>query len=281
MKIVVGIVFAVVLVVVLGWLGLQIDPRPFPPYPGRFSEPDAEQPEAAPLPEGLPAPVERFYWSLYGDEVPVVESAVITGRASMRVGGLLFPARFRFTHVAGQGYRHYIEATWFGLPILRVNESYLDGQGRMELPFGTIEGEPKIDQAANLGLWAESIWLSSLWVTDPRVTWAPVDAQSALLQVPSGARAESGLAHETFVVRFDPQTGLLDTLEAMRYREADDSRRTLWINQIQQWANLDGQQTAVVGAVTWFDQGRPWAVFRVEEIVLNADVDAYIRRKGI
>lgn len=39
----------------------------------------------------------------------------------MRVGGLTFRARFRFTHKAGQDYRHYIEATIFGITILKVN----------------------------------------------------------------------------------------------------------------------------------------------------------------
>jgi hypothetical protein len=32
-----------------------------------------------PLPDGLPAPVERFYRQVYGDDVPRIESAVITG----------------------------------------------------------------------------------------------------------------------------------------------------------------------------------------------------------
>jgi hypothetical protein len=218
--------------------------------------------------------VKRFYWTLYGDEVPEIRSAVITGRASMRVNGITFPARYRFTHVAGQNYRHYIEATWFGLPIMRVNESYLDGGGRMELPFGIVENEPKIDQAANLGLWAESIWLPSLWITDPRVTWAPVDAQTALLRVPFGEETE------TFVARFNPQTGRLDVLEAMRYQEADDTRRTLWINEVLHWSELDGTVLPTTAAVTWFGD-RPWAVFRVEEIVYNVDVDEYVRGKGL
>lgn len=86
--------------------------------------------------------------------------------------GVRFPARFRFTHTAGQGYRHYIEAALFGLPVLRVNETYLDGRARLELPFGVVENEPKIDSAANLGLWAESIWLPSIRVTDPRALGA-------------------------------------------------------------------------------------------------------------
>jgi hypothetical protein len=270
MKIVIGVGIAIVVLVVVGWIGLQIDPRPFAPYPSQ-----TPTLETAPLPEGLPAPVERFYWTLHGDRVPVIESAVLTGRATMRVGGIPFPARFRFTHLAGQDYRHYIEATWFGLPILKVNERYLDGKGRMELPFGTIEGEPKIDRSANMGLWAESIWLSPIWLTDPRVQWEPVDEQTALLRVPFGAETE------TFVARFDPRTGRLDLLSSMRYREADDVQRTLWINQALEWAELDGHQTAVAAAVTWFDQGRPWAVFRVEEVVYNVDVDAYIRTRGL
>jgi len=61
------------------------------------------------------------------------------------LGGLTFPGRFRFTHKAGQDYRHYIEATIFGIPILKVNESNLDSCSRLELPFGVTDGEPKIN----------------------------------------------------------------------------------------------------------------------------------------
>jgi len=259
-----------VFLVLLGWLGLRIRPAPLPAFPQQSVDL-----ETVPLPEDLPVPVERFYRQVYGEKVPVIESFVVTGRAKMRIMGITFPARFRFTHIAGHAYRHYIETTIFGLPLMKVNERYLDGKGRMELPFGTIEDEPKIDQAANLGLWAESLWLPSLWLTDPRVRWEPVDEQTALLRVPFGQETQ------TFVARFDPQTGLLEMLEAMRYREADDARRALWINQAQAWAVLGGQRTAVVGAVTWFDQGRPWAVFRVEEIVYNVDVSEYVRGRGL
>ncbi len=158
-----------------GWLGLQIKSAPFPAFPQR-------QPklETVPLPQGLPAPVERFYRKIYGENIPIIKSAVITGRAEVRpVGPITFPARFRFTHNAGKGYRHYIEATVFGLPLMRVNERYLDGRARGETPFGVDEGE-KIDQ----------------------------------------------------------------------------------------------------GAVIWMDDGKPWAVFHVEDIVYNVDVQEYIRAKG-
>src|SRR5687767_8815407 len=107
----------------LGWVGLQTQPAPFPAVP----RPPAP-PETIPLPAGLPPPVERFYRQVYGEQVPVIKTAVISGRGTMRpVGGITLPARFRFTHVAGRSYRHYFETTLFGVPVMRVNEYYVEG----------------------------------------------------------------------------------------------------------------------------------------------------------
>jgi len=269
MRIVYGILIALIGLASLGWLGLRIRPKPFAPYPAQSPEL-----ETIPLPDDLPPPVERFYRALYGDQIPVIESAVISGRAKLRMFGITLPGRFRFTHDAGQDYRHYIEVTLFGRPIMKVNEYYLDGKCRLELPFGVTEGEPKVDQAANLGLWAESVWLPALFVTDPRVRWESIDEHTALLTVPFGEQ------QETCIARFDPQTGMLRYLEFMRYKDAADDAKTLWINEALEWGVVDGHHTASVGAVTWFDEGRPWAVFTVEELVYNADVREYVRAAG-
>lgn len=252
-------------------IGLRIPPRPFEPA---SVDPDAGSAPVVPIPEGLPEPVDRFARILYPAGVPLIDSAVVSGRARMRIAGVAFPARFRFTHDVGRGYRHEIEATIFGMPVLRVNETYLDGRARLELPFGVTEGEPKVDQAATLGLWAESIWWPSVYFSDERVGWQAVDGASAILLVPG---PDGG---ERFVVRFDPTTGLPHLFSSMRYKGADDAHKTLWLNEIVAWGTRTGRPTPGVAALTWFDEGSPWAVFHVDEVVHGVDVTDSLQPSG-
>lgn len=255
--------------IALAWLGLRIGPGSFSAY----SIP-AGPVEYIPLPTGLPAPVERFYRELYGDRIPVIGTAVISGKASLKVNGITFPGRFRFTHQTGKSYRHYIEATIFGLPLMRVNERYIDGVSRMALPFGTTENEPQINQAANLALWAEAMWFPGILVTDPSLRWESLDDHSAVLAVPFGDQ------EELFIARFDPETALLTTLESMRYKDEKSRSKSLWITRALEWQEVDGYLIPRTSDATWFDEGGPWAVFAVDELVINSDVDNYLRSEG-
>jgi hypothetical protein len=157
---------------------------------------------------------------------------------------------------------------------MRVDERYLDGRARLDLPFGVTENSPKVDQAANLGMWAESVWLPSIWVTDPRVHWTPFDENAALLHVPFNRSTEH------FVVSFDPATGMLLRMHTMRYKEASSEFKTLWLAESRDWKSIDGECVPAVGAAAWMDDGSPWATFTVEDVVYNVDVQDYIRADG-
>ena len=61
-------------------------------------------------------------------------------------------------------------------------------------------------------------------------------------------------------------------LESMRYKDSKSVNKTLWLNESSNWQTVGGYEIPAIGAVTWFDQGKPWAVFTVEDVVFNADV---------
>lgn len=276
MKPIIAFFVFLILIVFLFWLGLQIQPKPF----SNYSAP-ATPLQTITLPDDLPAPVERFYRQMYGDSVPVIDSAVISGIGRLRINGITLPARFRFVHISGQDYRHYIETTLFGLPLLKVNEHYVNGKARLELPFGVSEGA-KVDQGANLALWAEAIWMPSLWVTDSRARWEAIGENSATLIVPFKQEAgASTFEEEYFTVSFDPETGLLRSMQSMRYKGEESREKTLWINEVVEWQTLGDFTQPVRSAVTWQDEDSPWARFTTLEIVYNADVSSYVQQSGI
>lgn len=250
--------------------GLRVQPQSFPSFSGQNS-PIA----TIPVPADLPTPVSRFYQILFEDEIPIIESAVLTARGTTRFQGITFPARLRFTHDAGQGYRHYIETTLFGQPLMKVNEHYLDGHARMALPFGIIENEPRVDMAANLGLWGESVWLPSIFITDSRVRWEAIDDNTARLVVPF----EDG--EDSFTVVFNPETGLLEHMTALRYKEADSEQKIPWQLDILDWGRYQGFLLPSRAAVTWMDEDTPWLIMEMEDVAFNVDVSDYIRAEGL
>ncbi len=204
----IDIIFVIVLFFVFGF---RLKPSPFPDFSGTPVYPT----EIIAVPPGLPAQVERFFRLEYPDgRLPVYRTAVLSGRGTMRIMGIKFPARMRFTHIAGQGYRHYMECTFYGIPILKANEYFLEGRGHLELPFGVTENELTVDSAANQGLWAEMRSYPSSYLADKRTRWEAVDDQTARLYVPW----QNG--EQEFTVRFDLNTGRMLGMETMRHRDA-------------------------------------------------------------
>ncbi len=275
-----GAILDVAILLVLGVVfGLRVQPAPFSAYTA-FPDPV----RTVPIPASLPKPVERFYHQTYGDQVPVYHSAVIDGRGTVRFMGITFPARMRFTYIAGQGYHHYIETTFWGIPILKVNEHYLDGHSRFVMPFGVVENDLRTDSAANQGLWAESLAFPSIFVTDPRVTWEAVDDTTARLHVPFEAGAtregEFNESEQVFTVKFDLTSGEITRMETMRYRDQTGGKLRWW-GDVSQEIGEDGIPARPAEfRVNWGDESSPWLIYRLERSTFNTDVSSYIHQSG-
>src|ERR671933_200379 len=135
-KLGVGAVGLLALVVGVGWLGLQIKPKPYPPHPAGTGEIATTE-----LPSGLPEPVYRHFHATLGEEVPQIETAVVWGRGEFNFNGLVwFPVRLKSYHKAGREFRRDLELTWFGMPIFRGYDAYIGGKGTFEFTglFGLL-----------------------------------------------------------------------------------------------------------------------------------------------
>jgi hypothetical protein len=178
------------------------------------------------------------------------------------------PLRFQLYHRPGHAFKRDMEVTWFGFPVLRAMDQYLDGKG-MTGPVGNLATGPKVDQGANLILWAEASFMPSLLVTDPRIRWEAIDDTSARLLFPFGDQQDELIFH------FDPQTGLITRTSALRYQD-QDGEKLPWVAETLTWQTVNGMKLPARVAITWEDQGRPWSYWDFEGVVWNVDVAQWL-----
>ena len=81
-------------------------------------------------------------------------------------------------------------------------------------------------------------------------------------------------------MRFDPESGMITWFESMRFQGAESKQKILWLNESRGWDTINGQLMLKVGAAIWMNDGKPWAIFTVEDVVYNVDVKTYILAKG-
>jgi hypothetical protein len=177
------------------------------------------------------------------------------------------PLRFQLYHLPGTAFRREMEITWFGIPVLRALDQYLNGKG-MTGPVGTLATGPTVDQGANMILWAEASFMPSLLITDRRIRWEAIDAHSARLIFPFGEGVDE------MIFYFDPESGLPTRTWAMRYRSADGAK-VPWYGETLSWQSIDGIQVPREVAATWEDEGSPWSIWTFEGVVWNTDISEH------
>ncbi len=242
----------------IGWLGLQIPPHTLPPATDA-----AQDLGTVTIPTDLPAPLRRYFTVAFGNEVPRVASMVTWGRARARFG-LWMPLRFQLYHRPGQAFLRKMEVTWFGLPVLHALDQYLNSEGATG-PVNNLETGPKVNQGANLILWAEATFYPSILLTDPRLRWESIDETSARLIYPFDGKDEE------LIFYFDPDTGLPTRTWGLRYQGAS-GEKVPWFAEILSWQTVDGRQLPRRVAVTWEADGAPWSYWDFEGVRWNVDV---------
>lgn len=234
----------------------------FPPHPEETKDADAVN-----VPPNIPEPVKRYYEAASGSHVPVIRSAVVWGKAKLKVNGIWMPVRYKTYDLSGLAFYRYMEVTWFGWTILKVSDVYMNGKGftKIEGLLNKTETGEKIDQGSNLALWAEIVFIPSVSLTDTRARWEAVDNDSARLVVPSGKENDS------LDFKFDPKTGLITQISAMRYK-GQNEEKTPWLINITEWMTSHYVKIPSRFSVTWEDEGSPWSYWTVEGVEYNVDV---------
>lgn len=220
------------------------------------------------IPTHLPDPVRRYLQATVGgDQVPIVQSAVLWGRGSLRRGPLWMPVRYWVAHLPGYHFRRMMEITWYNIPVMKGWDEYVNGRG-MTTIAGQKATSPQINQAANLMVWVEAVAMPYLYIHDPRVRWEEVNKTTARLIVPFENR------EDVVTVHFDEQTGLINRMCALRYKNESD--KIPWTVDFLEWHPMNGGMYPAHIAVTWADEGTPWSYWHFEAIDWNVDLTPYL-----
>jgi hypothetical protein len=148
-----------------------------------------------------------------------------------------------------------------------VIDEYINGRGMTKVG-SREETSGYINQAANLILWAEAVAIPSLLISDPRIRWEAVDADTANLIVPFEDQ------EDVLTVHFDSQNGLIKRMEAMRHKNGPE--QVLWLVDFLRWGEFEGGLLPTRISITWADEGRPWSYWDWEVFEWNVDLSNFI-----
>jgi hypothetical protein len=249
------------------WLGFQIEPKSFSPHPEKTNDAGTVD-----VPPDIPALVKRYYDAAAGSMVPVIKSAVVWGKAKLRINGIWMPVRFKAYYLPGQAFIRYLEVTWFGKTVLTVSDSCINGEGVLKIEglLNKRETGEKIDQGQNLAMWGESVFMPSVFFTNTSASWETVDDKTMRLVIPYGQQNDS------LDFKFDLKTGLISQIWAMRYK-GQNEEKTPWMIDITEWMTSHYIKVPSRFSLTWEDEGSPWSYWTVEDVEYNVEISEMLK----
>ena len=184
--------------------------------------------------------------------------------------GLLppLPLRMRSVSRVGESFVNDIEMVWYGRPILRVVDAFVDGHGITKIGPKVLLGE-EIDQGANLFLWSEALFVPSAFREGSTVAAEQVGADEIRLTVPFGS------GHDEATVRFTG--GHPSRLSALRFKRVGDPK-IWWHVDYSRWVLQEGIAVPQRMDVSWEDEPRLWLSFEVDGFAADVEAEPRLRQ---
>jgi hypothetical protein len=187
----------------------------------------------------------------------------------MRRGSLPpLPLRMRSVSRVGESFVNDIEMVWYGRPVLRVIDAFVDGRGITRIGPKAVLGE-EIDQGANLFLWSEAFFVPSAFREGTPVAAEQVGTDEIRLSVPFGAGRDSA------TVRF--AAGHPSRFSALRYKKVGQPK-IWWHVDYSKWFVKEGIAVPQRIEVTWEDERKPWLSFNLDGFAANVEAEPRLRQ---
>lgn len=256
-----GVLGGILGLAAIGWIGLKIPPHNYP-YPSRKTEEIGN----FTLPDDLPAPVSRHFLAALGITPPQMKTAVVWGHGYYKIAGFWMPVHYRTYFKDGCCYIRETQITWFGFPFFKRTHSYRNGMAFCKVSglFPSYTTGEEIKQSHLISMWAESMWMPSILVSEQACRWEAIDEVTAWLIV------SSDNDEEPILVRFSPKNGLIEEVIAWRHR-CSGGCRTLWRAIYSHWKPYHGLLLPGEIITSWEDSSA-YTLFKVQGVEFNPKI---------
>ena len=223
----------------------------------------------------LPEPVQRYlrYSGVVGRSIPRTIRLQQTGRFRTAPDQPWMAITANEYYTTGEP-SFLWDATFhmYGLPVLRVRDSYIGGGGRM---LGTLVGlvpvvdgqGDGIDQGSMLRYLQEVVWFPAAFLME-EIAFAPIDDHSAEVMFTYGGRTVSGALHVD-------DEGRPTNFVAERF-QSDEAGYATWTTPMTEYGEFEGLLLPVEGKGVWLLPAGEFEYIDVTVTLIEYDVaEAY------
>lgn len=205
---------------------------------------------------GLPAPVQRYFCTVFKEGQPIVSAVSVehTGTFNMSEAGEQWRPFISTQRVITQRPGFDWEGRIAMIPGLtvRVHDAYVAGEGILHaslfglVPLVNMRGTPEMAQGELMRFFAEAAWYPTALLPSQGVQWEAVDDTSAK------ATLKDDKTTVTLLFRFD-ENGLIESMraEARGRTIAGAVIPTPWEGRWSNYALRDGMRVPLEGEVAW------------------------------